>query len=151
VDFSGSGLSLICRLRTCLCSLPLESVRETLRPLPIESIVGAPEFVLGLSIIRGAPLPVVDVSQLLSGRPSTPGRFVVVKAGEQQIALAVDGVVGIRAIASDQFRNLPPLLRDAGADAVSAVGSLDAEFFMVLRASRIVPDGFLAASERLAS
>ncbi|MEJ0097145.1 MAG: chemotaxis protein CheW [Bauldia sp.] len=153
MDFNSRDQSLICRLRTCLCSLPLESVVETLRPLPIEPVVGAPDFVLGLSIIRGAPIPVVDVSRLLSGRSSPPARLVVVKAGERRVAMAVDGIIGIRPIAADQLRDLPPLLRDAGADVVSAVGTLDAEFFMVLRASRILPDGLLEGgnAERLAS
>ena len=148
-----TGLSLICRLRTCLCALPLDGVVETLRPLPIEPIVGAPGYILGLSIIRGAPLPVLDVSHLLSGRPSTLARLIVVKAGERRVAMAVDSVIGIRPIAPDQLRDLPPLLRDAGAEVVSAVGTLDAELFMVLRASRIVPEGFLDRwnGERLAS
>jgi purine-binding chemotaxis protein CheW len=142
VDFN-SGLSLICRLRTCLCALPLEDIVETLRPLPIELVSGAPGYVLGLSIIRGVPLPVVDVSQLLSGRTSTPVRLVVVKTGERRVAMAVDNVVGIRQIPADQLRDLPPLLRDAGAAVVSAVGTLDAELFMVLSGSRIIPEGFL--------
>jgi len=142
VDFN-RGLSLICRLRTCLCALPLEDIVETLRPLPIEPVSGAPGYVLGLSIIRGVPLPVVDVSQLLSGRTSTPVRLVVVKTGERRVAMAVDNVVGIRQIPADQLRDLPPLLRDAGAAVVSAVGTLDAELFMVLSGSRIIPEGFL--------
>ena len=142
MDFN-RGLSLICRLRTCLCALPLEDIVETLRPLPIEPVSGAPGYVLGLSIIRGVPLPVVDVSQLLSGRTSTPVRLVVVKTGERRVAMAVDNVVGIRQIPADQLRDLPPLLRDAGAAVVSAVGTLDAELFMVLSGSRIIPEGFL--------
>jgi len=142
VDFN-RGLSLICRLRTCLCALPLEDIVETLRPLPIEPVSGAPGYVLGLSIIRGVPLPVVDVSQLLSGRTSTPVRLVVVKTGERRVAMAVDNVVGIQQIPADQLRDLPPLLRDAGAAVVSAVGTLDAELFMVLSGSRIIPEGFL--------
>lgn len=142
MDFN-RGLSLICRLRTCLCALPLEDIVETLRPLPIEPVSGAPGYVLGLSIIRGVPLPVVDVSQLLSGRTSTPVRLVVVKTGERRVAMAVDNVVGIQQIPADQLRDLPPLLRDAGAAVVSAVGTLDAELFMVLSGSRIIPEGFL--------
>ncbi len=129
---AATQLWLLCRAGERLCALPLGSVVETLRPLPIEPVVGAPDFVLGLSIIRGAPVPVVDVSRLLSGRASSPARLVVVKAGERRVAMAVDGIIGIRPIAADQLRDLPPLLRDAGADVVSAVGTLDAEFFMVL-------------------
>jgi hypothetical protein len=50
-----AGLSLLCRVDTRLCALPLATVLETLRRLSIEPLAGAPAFVLGRSVIRGAP------------------------------------------------------------------------------------------------
>ena len=44
-----------------LAALPLEHVVETMRPLPVEPLGDAPRFILGLSIVRGEPIPVVDV------------------------------------------------------------------------------------------
>jgi purine-binding chemotaxis protein CheW len=40
---------LLCRAGGRLCALPVESVIETMRVLPIEKIAQAPEFVLGFA------------------------------------------------------------------------------------------------------
>ena len=134
---------MICRVHATLCALPLEHVVETMRPLPVEPVAGSPPFVLGLSVIRGAPVPVVDAAALLEGKESNPGRFVTVRAGSGTVALAVDAVLGVRTIPSHVLHELPPLLRDAPTAMVSAVGALDAELLFVLRSCSLVPEGAL--------
>jgi purine-binding chemotaxis protein CheW len=151
VDYAASQ-TLICSAGRTLCSLPLAAVVETFRPLPIERVPGALDFMLGLSIVRGEPVPVVDLSRLLSGQPATPTRFVIVKAAERRVALAVDSVVGIRPISAERMQHLPPLLRDADSGVVSAIGTLDNALFLMLQASRIVPENFFDdVARRLAS
>jgi len=142
---SRSSRSLICRVGGTLCSLPIDSTVETFRPLPTEAIAGAPVFVLGLSIVRGEPMPVVDLTRLITGLPGRPSRFVVIKTGTRRVALAVDAVVGVREIAARQAAGLPPLIEDAGTSAIAAVGALDRELFLVLQAARLVPEGVLDA------
>ena len=137
---TGSGLSLLCRADTRLFALPLQSVVETMRPLPIEAVAGAPDFVLGLAVIRGMAVPVVDSGRMLNGKPSSIARFVLLKVGERRIALAVAAVLGLRALTPARLQELPPLIRGADADVIAAIGALDAELLMVLRAVRIVPE-----------
>ncbi|HMN85427.1 MAG TPA: chemotaxis protein CheW [Bauldia sp.] len=139
----GSGRSLVCRLPATLCALPIEAVVETLRPLPVERVAGAPDFVLGLSVIRGEPTAVVDLSLLLSGHGGTPRRFVVVRAGERRVAIAVDDVDGIRRLDRDRLATLPPLLREAAADRIALVGSLDADLLVTLDGARLVTESAL--------
>lgn len=137
-----AGVSLLCRVGSHLCALPIESVVETMRPLPVSALAGVPAFVLGLSIIRGAPVPVVDARCLFSGTEERGDstRFVSIKSGNRRAALAVDGVIGVRALRSVSLGELPPLLREANADVVEAIGTLDAELLLVLRSARIVPE-----------
>jgi len=134
-----------------LCALPLGHVVETLRPLPVEPLAGAPAFVQGLCVIRGVPRPVVDAARLLGVQapgalpPALPpdrpaARFVTVWAGARQVALAVDAVLSVRTVPPDSLQALPPLLQEAGAEAVAAVGRLDAELLLVLRSSRLLPE-----------
>lgn len=153
MNSASSGQTLIFRLGTARCSLPLHSVVEIFRPLPIEPIKDAPEFVLGLAIVRGEPVPVVDISQLVTGRHGHPARFVVVQTGVRRVALAVDEVVGIRLLEAERLQDLPPLLGGSDSAVVSAIGTLDSELFMVLHASRLIPDGLLErdVTQRLAS
>jgi purine-binding chemotaxis protein CheW len=135
---------LLCRAGTILGALPIEHVVEIMRPLPIEQITGAPEYVRGLSVIRGAPVPVIDVGLLLGGAITSCTRLVAIKAATRTIALAVDEVIGITGIAADALGQLPPLLRDAATDAIAAIGALDSELIVFLRTGRLVPEDVFA-------
>ena len=142
MDGYSSGLSLLFRVQMHLCALPLTHVVETMRPLPIEQLSSAPRFVRGLSVIRGVPTPVVDVARLFDGEDSFPTRFVTIAIGGRRAALAVDSVLGVRPIPLGSLQALPPLLQNA--DAVSAIGTLDAELLLVLSGARLVPDDLWA-------
>lgn len=139
--------ALIVRAGTRACAIPVQHVAETMRPLPIESLAGAPGFVRGLSVIRGAPLPVLDLKALLegNGRASTYSRFVTVKIDERRFALGVDAVVGLRNLSSARLEDLPPLLQHAGRDSIEALGADDAQLLVLLRTMRLVPDEVWAA------
>lgn len=136
---------LLARLDSGLCALPLESVVECFRPLPAQVVPGAPPFLLGVSIIRGAPVPVVDLSALVGQGGTRPGRFVLVRLGARRVALAVAGVVGTRSLDGNVLREAPPLLQ--GAEGVSAVGVHDEQLLLLLRPARIVPDEVWRALE----
>ena len=135
-----NGQSLICRVLNRLCALPLQHVIETMRPLPVEPLAGVLRPITGVAIIRGAPVPVVDLAWVLAAEESHPTRFVTVDADGRRVALAVDAVVGVRTMPAGDLHDLPPLLRDASADAVVAIGTLDAELLVLLNSGRIVPD-----------
>jgi purine-binding chemotaxis protein CheW len=144
-----AGLSLLCRVGSHLCALPIESVVETMRPLPLSALSGAPAFVLGLSIIRGSPIPVVDVRCLLSATDERgdPARFVTVKTGDRRTALAVDSVIGVRVLGSVSLGELPALLGEAKREVVETIGALDAKLLIVLESARMVPESLWADLE----
>ncbi len=137
---------LLFRVRQHLCGLPLAYVVETMRPLPIEAITGAPGVVEGVAVIRGMPLPVLDLGTLLgdgADQPST--RFITVKTGARQVALAVTSVVGLHNLSVDVIRDIPPLLQEAAGDTITAIGALDAEMLMVLNTAHLVPESVWSA------
>lgn len=142
VRTSESSPVLVVTVGARACAIPLHHVAETMRPLPIEPVAWTPGFVRGVSVIRGAPTPVVDLKALLENGENSAsyGRFVTMKLGERQVALGVDGVVGLRNLDSAQLGELPPILRDVAADLIAAIGIRDAQLLVVLRAARIVPD-----------
>ena len=130
---------LVCRAAGRLCALPLAHVIETMRPLPLRRLSAAPQFVAGVSVIRGVPTPVLDTGTLLDESTSAPGRLVSVRTGERTVALAFDAVLGIRSILNDSLHRLPPLLDPAGSEVVAAIGALDEELLVVLEGSRLLP------------
>ena len=97
-----------------LCAIPLEHVIEILRVLPIEAVSGAPRYVRGLCIIRGAAVPVIDTGLLIGDQATKSERLVTIRTGSRTIALVAETVLGIRVIGTETFNALPPLLRDAG-------------------------------------
>jgi purine-binding chemotaxis protein CheW len=122
------------------CAVPLSAVDEIMRPLPIEPIPEIPVFVRGLSIVRGNPVPVIDLGLLMRRpEPGPCGRFVSLRVGDKHVALAVEEIIGLRALDPAALEELPLLLRAAPADAVNAIGVLDHQLLMVLEATRIVP------------
>jgi purine-binding chemotaxis protein CheW len=123
------------------CALPLVHVEETMRPLPTSSLAGVPQFVLGVAVIRGAPVPVVDLAAVIgAGTSDEVSRFVTLRLGERRVALAVEAVLGLRDLDAARVDQMPPLLRGACAGVVAAIGTLDQELLLVLRSSRIAPD-----------
>jgi len=131
--------ALLVRAADRLCAVPIAHVIEVMRPLPVERMSGAPSFVQGLAIIRGTPMPVVDLGVLTGGRPAS-GRFVTLRLGDRRAAMAVDAVVDVRVLDGWLLDALPPLLRDAGAEIVDAIGVIDRELLVSLCAGRLVPD-----------
>lgn len=127
------------------CAFAAADVAEVMRPLPVEALPDMPEFVLGLSVIRGLPTPVIDAATLL-GEPrgegrseSAPTRFVVMRVGERRVALAVASVLGVRALAPETQHALPPLLQHAGQQMIAALTVLDSELLTVLGAGFSLP------------
>ncbi len=139
---SERSLALIVTVGARVCAIPLHYVAETMRPLSIEPVAETPDFVRGVSVIRGAPVPVVDLKALLENgaTSATYGRFVTLKLGERRVAIGVDAVIGLRTLDSGQLGELPPILRAVTADILEAIGTRDAQLLVVLRAARLVPD-----------
>lgn len=134
---------LLCRLSTSWCALNLQGLREIMRPQPVDRISGLPDFVDGISIIRGLPLPVLNLPRLLCGSTSTAGsqeRFVTAESDGQILALRVDEVAGIFALAEEMWRNLPSLLDGLQSEHVAALGNHDGHVVMLLRRANLLSE-----------
>lgn len=161
------GPILICRIGReqpqQLCALPIAIVDETMRPQPVEPLDGLPPFVLGASVIRGTPIPVVDGRLLIEGVRSNASerdarldareaRFVTLRVSgadgsERRVALLVDGVLGVRRARSDLTASLPPLLDRADGSVLATIGTLDSRLLVTLHTARLVPDEAFAQLE----
>jgi purine-binding chemotaxis protein CheW len=135
---------LLCRAGDHLCALPLAQVHEIMRPLPIEAVAGAPPYVKGICLVRGEPVPVVHVGLLTGGRDTSFDRLIRVKVAGRVVAFAVDAVLGVHPVSTENLEDMPPLLRHAAADTVAAIGTLDRDLLYVLDNARIVPEGVFA-------
>lgn len=134
---------LLCRLGTSWCALGLQGLGEVMRPQPVDPVAGLPEFLDGLAIIRGTPLPVVNLPKLLCGAASTPcdqERFVTAESDGQQLALRVDEVAGIVPLQSDIWNRLPSLWDGLQSRQLAALGSHQGQLVMLLRRANLLSE-----------
>ena len=125
---------------TCVCALPIGHVVETMRALPLEPMANAPKFVAGLSIIRGVPVPVVDLSVVLGLSAGAATSLITLRMNGRIVAVRVDRVLGVRQIEEGASTKLPPLLEGASAEHVASIGTLDAHLLVILEASALFPN-----------
>jgi purine-binding chemotaxis protein CheW len=137
---------LLCLAGSVQCALPLSDVVEVMRPPPAEALAGAPSFVSGVAVVRGAPLLVVVLQRLFGGDERPPDRLVVARSGSRRVGLAVNGIVGVRALSRQLLADLPPLL-EHGSPAITEIATLDNALLLLLDAARIVPDDVFARLE----
>jgi purine-binding chemotaxis protein CheW len=138
--FPRQSRTLVVGVNGRLCAVPLTHVMEIMRPLPVEPISAVPSFVQGISIIRGIPTPVVDLGALLGMPNGVADRFVTLRLGDRQVALSVGSVLGVRELDASKIRELPPLLQGASKNVIEAMGTLDEQLLVVLRAGWELPD-----------
>ncbi|CAO3380773.1 chemotaxis protein CheW [Azospirillum argentinense] len=92
---------VVFRLAGADYGLPVAAVQEVLRqPDAVTPLPNAPDFVSGVTTLRGAVLPLVALRRLLRlpeghGDVEGRGRVVVIAAGAARAGLLVDGMAGI--------------------------------------------------------
>lgn len=141
-----SHVYLVCRSGPRLCALPIEQVRETMRPLPTSPLPAMPPFMVGAAIVRDAVAPVVNLALLMGDSESgLPSRFVSIALGERTVVFAVEHVVGVRTLKTQTVEDIPLLLQAVDAGSVAAITILDAELLLLLQSARLIPDSIWAA------
>jgi purine-binding chemotaxis protein CheW len=134
---------LLVRLGRAFGALPTADVVETMRPLDTQPVQGLPPYVMGVAVVRGAPVPVVDLVRLATGEAGIElRRFVTVRLAGRLAALAVNEVVGVREIDAGQLGALPPLV-DPGRFA--SLGRVDDRLLLGLERSRVLLEDLVLA------
>lgn len=146
---SNSSAYLLARSQSWLCAIPINHVQETMRPLDVRPLVDMSGFVLGVSLIRGKPTPVVALSMLLSDSITDPiRRFVTLRVAERTVALGVQEVLGIFDLKENELEVLAPLLQRAKADLIETVGAFDKQLVVVLKTVRLLSEDDWRAFKR---
>ena len=77
----------------------MDDVAEII-PVPrVTRVPGVKSWLLGIANLRGAVMSVIDLKELLGGKPTAPApgsRLVVVRDGEWNYGLLVDEIIGMR-------------------------------------------------------
>jgi purine-binding chemotaxis protein CheW len=85
-----------------LWGIPVDQVREVVRPVGLRPVPGSPTIQAGIVNVRGAIVTVLDLQALRTGeRAVTPGSIVLLQHGARPIGLVVDTVYDVRGAAPD--------------------------------------------------
>jgi purine-binding chemotaxis protein CheW len=139
---------LVLRCGALLAALPITQVVEVFRPLALEPLGEAPDFVRGVALVRGSPTAVLDLRRLLGeGMAEEARRWVSLRLDSRRVVLAVDEVLAVREVDPSLWGPLPPLLEE-GAPALEALGRMDARLLLLLKAAYLIPqDAWLSSLE----
>ncbi|MFT3767667.1 MAG: chemotaxis protein CheW [Minicystis sp.] len=130
------------------CAIPLAAAVETMRPLPADRLPGMPAALLGLAVIRGMTVPVVDLAALFGERAGAPERYVLARAGGRFVALAVTAVDGVAAIDGAEVETGGAIAAGVAAPCVDAVVTRGGRALAVLDVARILPEVIAGAIDR---
>ena len=114
-------------------AIPIGAVIETMRPLSITPLAGAPAAVLGVSLVRGAPTLVIDLGALLGEAEPGPDRWVALCWSDRPTAIACR-VIGVRAVPHEEVRAGAATIARAAASFVGSVVVMDGALVTVLDA-----------------
>jgi purine-binding chemotaxis protein CheW len=146
---------LLCQVGASYLAIPIRHVLEVSRPLAITRLPDAPDWVSGVSVLRGVATPVVDARKLFLAEDraatsaSAAARWVALRIDDRRVALAVDAVLRPHAVSFDQPADVPRLL--AASPAITALGTLDSKLLMVLEGTRLLTSDDLAGMDGYAT
>jgi purine-binding chemotaxis protein CheW len=118
---------------------------KDLTPLPC-----TPPFVLGLINVRGQILPVIEIKKFFE-LPETGitdlHMVIVLRAGEMEVGILADAIVGVRAISPGDIQVSLPTLTGVRAEYLKGVTD---ESLVILDASKLLADEKLVINEEAA-
>ena len=126
-------------------AMDIRTVREIIQYGSMTTVPLMPEFVRGVINLRGAVVPVIDLS-LRFGRGATEARkrtcivIMEVKHEEavQQIGIVVDAVQEVIALPLSEIEPPPNFGTRIRADFVSGMGKVDGKFILLLNVQKVL-------------
>lgn len=88
----------------------VEDVREVLKVVQPTLVPNTPDYILGVTSLRGMMLPIIDLCKrfnLASGAKDDKSRIVVVSSVDEYVGLLVDRVTGVFKIRPSEIKQAP--------------------------------------------
>jgi purine-binding chemotaxis protein CheW len=115
-------------------AVPVDDVKEVLKNRELTPVPNAPDYILGVTSLRGPILPVIDLCKRLgmpSGLRDEKSRILVVTLGEEDAGILVDRVSGVVRINPDAVRSVPETI-ERGAEFLRGISRKDDKLYILL-------------------
>ncbi len=121
-------------------AVTVDDVREVLNLRDLTPVPNTPGYVLGVTSLRGAMLPVVDLCKRLGLTPGVrddKSRIIVVNPDEEDVGLIVDRVTGVLRIMPDAVKPAPENV-EQGAEFLRGIVRRDDKLYILLDLQKAV-------------
>jgi purine-binding chemotaxis protein CheW len=119
------------------------AVREIRGWTPATPLPQSPPYICGVINLRGAVLPIMDLSARLgfsTAVTSARSVIIVVKVGERMIGLLVDAVSDILMITDDMLQVAPDVACDRVRSFVRGLISIESRMISLIALDRLLPE-----------
>ncbi|MCX8996082.1 chemotaxis protein CheW [Rhizobiaceae bacterium BDR2-2] len=119
------------------------SVREIRGWTPATAMPHAPSYVLGVINLRGAVLPIVDLSARLGMKPAEPSprHVIIVAQVKNQVAgLLVDAVSDILTVTDENIQPVPEVSSDMERQYARGIFAIDKRMICMIELDALFPD-----------
>jgi purine-binding chemotaxis protein CheW len=119
-------------------ALRVYQLEEILRPQRITMVPKMPDYVMGITSLRGKIIPVIDLKTKLSliDKPSDinpRGKILIIKGPKGPIGAEIDKVIGVVSIAKSEIIPPPSHLTEAEHKFIEGVTVVDKRFISIIQ------------------
>ena len=121
----------------------VKNVREILRINNISPVPGAPDYIVGITNIRGNVISVIDGRSRINQAPKDHtdlSRMIVMESEDDIVAVVVDRVADIIDLPESMLDSSPKLAKGESSKYISGVISHDDDLIIILDSEKFITD-----------
>ena len=119
----------------------IATVEGIIKMQPITAVPHAPPFVEGVTNLRGAVLPVIDLRKrfgLAQQPPTRDSRIVVVVMGQLKVGIVVDGVSEVLRVPDEAIEPPSPLVTTVDSSFIKGIAKIAERLIILVALSKVL-------------
>ena len=132
----------------------IEQIREIVIPDRVTRIPQVPDYVEGVSNLRGTIIPIINLRRLFdlgSKEKDDETRTIVTNVGSRTIGCTVDSVTQVMRIAPEQIQSAPDIVKSEGATYISGFAKIDTRLVVLLEIQELLDPAKMEHVRQIAS
>ena len=133
-------------------AINIQRIKEIIQYGELTEVPRMPDFIRGVINLRGAVVPVIDLSSRFGKAPTVVGRrnciiIIEIEVGSetQSIGVMVDSVNAVLEIPASEIEPAPKFGSNIHTDFIAGMGKIDGKFVIILNIQYVLSMGDMAA------
>jgi purine-binding chemotaxis protein CheW len=119
----------------------IEQIQEIVIPDRVTQMPQVPDYVEGVSNLRGTIIPIINLRRLFDLEPKAADdetRTIVANVGSRIIGCTVDAVTQVIRISQEVIQPAPEIVKSEGANYLAGVAKLDSRLVILLEINELL-------------